>query len=36
MASIRIISSQMSDYELSDIGIRRCDIDSIARETVAA
>jgi uncharacterized protein YjiS (DUF1127 family) len=28
--------SQMSDRELSDIGISRCDIESIARESVAA
>ena len=28
--------SQMSDHELSDIGISRCDIDSIARQPVAA
>jgi uncharacterized protein YjiS (DUF1127 family) len=28
--------SRMSDHELGDIGISRCDIESIARETVAA
>jgi uncharacterized protein YjiS (DUF1127 family) len=28
--------SQMSDHELCDIGIHRCDIESIARQTVAA
>jgi uncharacterized protein YjiS (DUF1127 family) len=28
--------SQMSDHELCDIGIRRCDIESIARQTVGA
>ena len=28
--------SQMSDHELADIGISRCDIESIARETIAA
>jgi uncharacterized protein YjiS (DUF1127 family) len=28
--------SQMNDHELSDIGISRCDIESIARESVAA
>ena len=27
--------SQMGDHELSDIGISRCDIGSIARESVA-
>jgi uncharacterized protein YjiS (DUF1127 family) len=25
--------SQFSDYELSDIGIRRCDIENIVRRT---
>jgi uncharacterized protein YjiS (DUF1127 family) len=28
--------SQMSDHELHDIGIHRCDIESIARQSVAA
>ena len=28
--------SQMSDHELCDIGIHRCDIESIARQMVAA
>ena len=28
--------SSLSDRELVDIGIRRCDIDSIAHETAAA
>jgi len=28
--------SRMSDHELCDIGIHRCDIESIARQTVAA
>lgn len=28
--------SQMSDRELCDIGIHRCDIESVARQTVAA
>ena len=28
--------SQLSDHELSDIGISRCDIDAVARQHVAA
>ena len=28
--------SQMSDHELNDIGISRCDIESIARESALA
>ncbi len=28
--------SQLSDHELSDIGVSRCDIGNIARETAAA
>jgi uncharacterized protein YjiS (DUF1127 family) len=27
--------SQMSDYELSDIGIHRCDIERVAHETAS-
>ena len=28
--------SQMSDHELNDIGISRCDIEGVARESAAA
>jgi uncharacterized protein YjiS (DUF1127 family) len=28
--------SQMSDHELGDIGISRCDIESVVRETFSA
>ena len=28
--------SQMTDYELADIGISRCDIGYVARQSVAA
>jgi uncharacterized protein YjiS (DUF1127 family) len=28
--------AQMSDHELNDIGVSRCDIERIARESVAA
>jgi uncharacterized protein YjiS (DUF1127 family) len=28
--------SQLSDYELNDIGISRCDIELVARQSVAA
>ncbi len=28
--------SQLSDHELSDIGVSRCDIENIARDTAAA
>jgi uncharacterized protein YjiS (DUF1127 family) len=28
--------SQMSDHELLDIGIHRCDIENVARQTVSA
>ena len=28
--------SQMSDHELSDIGIHRCDIENVARQTATA